>query len=1181
MYLKGLELFGFKSFADRVKMDIEPGITGIVGPNGSGKSNIVEAIKWVLGEQSAKSLRGQKMEDLIFNGTKKRKALGMAEISLILDNSDGYLPLEYTDIRVTRRLYRSGDSEYLLNGKNCRLKDILRLFADSGIGNDGYAIIGQGRITEILAARPEERRGIIEETAGIVKYRERKREALRKLDQADQNLLRIEDIIGEIAGRLGPLRAEAEAAQSYIAAKKELDELETGFLAEQILTNRRRRSELEQSLGEEEGKAQALAANLLAKETALGEKKALQQRLEEEYGVAAGHCQAERQKLQTLEGEIETLSSRILGHEEKMELLATELTSFRKKDEDRDALLRQEEARFSALEAQKEQLQRQCTALEEKRALEEAELVAAEKSLETLREDAFEWARESGNRKNRRTSLLESQAGSGQRRRSLEEKIRQYREEQALLQERKEEITALATALEEKNRGHQAKSRDLSARDEALVKDAAAGESSLAAARMTLHKAEARLKILEDMEQRWEGFYPGIKAILGEKQRFPGLLGVVAELIRVEPTYATAIETALGGALQNIVSSNADEARRAIEFLKVGKRGNATFLPLDMLRIPEPLAKERLTGQPGFCGVGSDLVQAPRQVRPAIDFLLNHTVVVGNLEQAIAISRRYKKSARYVTLDGDIIHGGGSISGGSRNQNKSGLLSRKSEIEALRRTILAAKDDEAKQIAAGEELQRRREQIKDDLAALERKVRENEGEISTYQGELNTIALREDFFRRELEALVQEKQDLETADAAAEAELTQLGLDIAEAEAKQVEMEERLAATEKDMQAAKGRESDVRRAHTEIQVEMAAMAKEWENSRKNLERLGDEKSLQSQDIAARERLHAEAAGQKAAAEAKIASLKENILAQALAIRNAEAELNRLAAEKDDCRSAIAGLEKEVRELRAGESGGKERCHQLALQRERLLADEEQLEEKLQEQYQCTVETAAAYIREEIPKREKQQRIVGLRRSIALLGQVNLGAIREFADVSERHEFLTAQRDDMVEARNSLRKLVEQIDEVIIEKFRETFVKINESFQQTFPEFFQGGYGELQLTDPDNLLESGVDIIVQPPGKRLQHHGLLSGGEKSLCGIALLFAILRVKPSPFYVLDEIDAALDDINVRRFASYLQRYAGESQFLVITHRQGTMESAGELYGITMEEEGISKTISVKLVG
>ncbi len=486
-----MELFGFKSFADRVKMDIDPGITGIVGPNGSGKSNIVEAIKWVLGEQSAKSLRGQKMEDLIFNGTKKRKALGLAEISLILDNSDGYLPLDYTEIRVTRRLYRSGDSEYLLNGKNCRLKDILRLFADTGIGNDGYSIIGQGRITEILAAKPDERRGIIEETAGIVKYRERKREALRKMEQAGQNILRIEDIIAEIASRLGPLEDDAKAATSYLAYKKEMDELEIGFLGEAILDSRERRSGLEAAYKEALGRGQEIAGALLGKDTALGEKKGLLENLEDEFGAAQGRHQNLRQKLLAMEGEIETLESRMLGYEEKMDLIQAEMASFHEKGEDRALHVQKEEALYAELTQRCAEMEAALKEIEEKRMIEEDDLVKSEKALEQMREDTFEMARETGNKKNRHLALTQNRENGLQRIRSFQEKIKKFEEEASLLQLRAGEIDDIIISLEEKCAAFNEKVQALDGRDEGVRQTIVATRDELAAERMALHKAEA------------------------------------------------------------------------------------------------------------------------------------------------------------------------------------------------------------------------------------------------------------------------------------------------------------------------------------------------------------------------------------------------------------------------------------------------------------------------------------------------------------------------------------------------------------------------------------------------------------------------------------------------------------------------------------------------------------------
>ncbi len=551
------------------------------------------------------------------------------------------------------------------------------------------------------------------------------------------------------------------------------------------------------------------------------------------------------------------------------------------------------------------------------------------------------------------------------------------------------------------------------------------------------------------------------------------------------------------------------------------------------------------------------------------------------MERAIALSRSFKRPVRYVTLEGDIIHGGGSISGGSRGQGKSGLLSRKNMISSLRREILAATEREAGLLQSIAAMEEEKEALGRERERGLRKIREIEMEVNACQNEEKGIGDRAAFFGRELEALVLEKGQIEDELAEGEEEMAASLGRIGELEKAEQDLMRRLEALDREVRAAKENESESRAAHTELMLRLTALEKDWENSRDTRLRLREEKDAADGEITVKQRLHGDAAAAREAALQKIAALKEQVLAKGRDIAASSREILDLGRAKEALRGDILFLEKEIKGFKSKIDENREECHRLELKRERHLADENQQEDKLLEQYQYSLDQAARLIREDLPRREKQQRIAGLKRSIEALGIVNLGAIREYKEVAERYAFLSAQRDDMAAARLALEKLVAQMDAVIIEKFKETFDRINESFQKTFPEFFQGGYGELQLTDGDNLLESGVEIVVQPPGKRLQHHGLLSGGEKSLCGIALLFAILRVKPSPFYVLDEIDAALDDINVRRFAAYLQRYAAESQFLVITHRQGTMESAGELYGITMEEEGISKTVSVKLVG
>ncbi len=1183
MYLKSLELQGFKSFADKTKIELGGGIAAVVGPNGSGKSNIVEAIQWVLGEQSAKSLRGHKMQDVIFNGTKKRKPLGMAEISIVLDNSDHALDLDFEEIKVTRRLYRSGEGEYLINGKNVRLKDIHRLFADSGIGNDGYAVIGQGRISEILESRPEDRRSIVEETAGVVKYRERKKEALQKINRADENLVRLADIMAEIESRLDPLAAEAKNAEKYLEFAAEKDQLAIGLLAETVLEAKEKLAKAETEEKEVTAAYDSLAAAIMVKEAQLTEKKSAIDLKEDVFHREEQRFHALNLEIQKSEGELKSLDSRILGYDDKRVLLHGTIQGEQEKCSQKTAAAAAVAAENATLKQKLDALRVSLAAMEDRRKSEAADLLKAEAEMELLRNSAFETTRIRGQKKNQRLAAEHRLAAAEKRLAAIAQKKAHYDEEEAVLDDRINEINDFIDGLMAEEDEVIRKERETAAAMTALKEKIRAKKDALVAVKVNLNRSEARLKVLEELMLKREGFYPGVRAVLERKAKgaYDGIFGVVAELIRVEKEYTVAIEAVLGSALQNIVTETGEDAAAAVAYLKQEKRGIATFLPLDLLRIPirRELPQDILR-DPHFRGIAADVVSAPNRVKPAVEYLLNNTLIFDDLDRAVTIAREHKGQFRILTLTGDVINSGGAMSGGSREKSRNNLLQRQTEIEELRRGLISGESQIKELDADIDDLKEKQLQLDRKMLSLATKKDSLKKEALAFDGEISNIDTRRELYARERETLCLEEEQL-VRDADADKETFALiDEEIVALKAKEEKLMADISIREESFKRARSSENKDRDEYTDLQIAYAEAKAAYENSSINLNRIQNEKDALTAEIAVHQREFDETVVAKENAEQQRRELNEAILKRNRELLTFSETLDDSKGEKEALRGEAETLESEVKALNKAAAQEKDKVYQVSVKKERLLLEKEQCEEQLAEEYRLILADALPYIKKDISKKDKKERIKLLKQQIEVLGPVNLGAIEEYKAVDERFTFLTKQRDDVLEAKATLANIVAEMDEIIIRKFKEAFTAINDSFKETFPAFFQGGYGELQLTDEDNLLETGVDIIVQPPGKRLQHLSLLSGGEKALSGIALMFAILKVKPSPFYVLDEIDAALDDANVMRFGDYLQKYGTDSQFLVITHRQGTMEASETLYGVTMAEEGVSKTVSVKLV-
>ncbi|MCR6544205.1 chromosome segregation protein SMC [Dehalobacterium formicoaceticum] len=1184
MHLKSIELQGFKSFIHKTKLEFGPGVSVIVGPNGSGKSNITDAIRWVLGEQSVKTLRGSKMEDVIFSGTKKRKPLGMAEVCLVLDNSDGFLPLEFNEVSIIRRTYRSGEGEYLINNAPCRLKDIHQLFQDTGMGTDGFSIISQGKVDEILSAKAEDRRSIIEETAGIVKYRNRKKEAARKLQDTEQSLDRIRDIIYELASQVEPLREQAERAEVYRALREESDRLEINLLVhtmedtwarlkEALTTGEKKQQELmetEAQRGKNEAHIEELRLRLAKWDEEIND---LQQNVfqvfrqleqeESEGKLKRARRDAIREELGKYEKEIETL---IQGSSQLAQNIALE------------------EERYHTLQGSVRNYRDLIKAREDAQMEKSSGIITMERNIENLKNNSFDLMQHMAELRNKISAC-------SQKAKTLDhlwsKSKEQEKEFMQFMEENEEKQKELGVGTEGMRREMTLAEESLSHLTQKIRVTEKTAEQLNARQmdqREQLQSSKARLNLLQEMQHDYEGYFPGVKAVLLAARKkhsaAAGVVGVMAELIKVPDRVRLAVETALGGGLQDIVTETDVDAKKMIEYLKGIKGGRATFLPLNVIHRPENQELTmKIQGQKGVLGFASELITCETKVRPAVDFLLKRILVVEDMDAALIAARTLKHQVRIVTLEGDQIHSGGSLSGGSQQKKGGNLLSRINEMGVLEQRVknLTREFQISEQSLADcrEGLQREKnilEQKQDQLREWEHQLLQNqreEGQLKEARtmAEKNLQAVREEIFdnRREKEALHREEKLLTEAKAEQEKENENLTAALLSLQEELKEQKANLNEKSDDLTAAK--------------VKLAGVTQEEGEVVRTLQRLSEEKE-------SRHALQAKKQEEARILELELAEKETGILEGSKRLldlsREKEALEGRLNEEKHN-RTAehqyLTGLEKEDREMSKIQAQLNQELHQWELKRNRWEMEWEKQRERMEEKFSLTFEKALLK-KEELPSRKgATMRINEIAREIDDLGTINRGAIEEYQRVSERYAFLTEQQQDLVEAKTSLFKVIGEMDHIMIRRFQDTFEQVSFHFNETFTKLFGGGSAQLRLTDQENILETGVDLVVQPPGKKLQHLNLLSGGEKAMTGIALLFAILNVKPSPFCVLDEIEAALDEANVDRFASYMHELSQVSQFIAVSHRQGTMEIADVLYGITMEENGVSKCLSVKL--
>ena len=1180
MYLKALEIQGFKSFPDKTVLTFGEDITAIVGPNGSGKSNISDAIRWVMGEQSTRALRGGKMEDVIFGGTAQRRQTGYAEVSLVLDNTSHLFDMEESEVMVTRRYYRSGESEYYINRRSVRLKDVNELFMDTGLGREGYSIIGQGKIDEILSVKSSDRREIFEEAAGISRYRHRKEEAERRLERTDENLVRVNDKIAELELQVEPLRAQSEKARKYLVLRDELRGLEISVWLDTLERIRAGNIKLEADYQQAVGQREELKT---AQEKAYAAAEAFSQQMRDKdveadqlrFAMQSGQAQAHE-----LESAVAVLKSSIQHNLESAQRIQADLEQQEGREDSLTAQIGQRRQRLEEIEEQLKQARSALSAKsgEAEEAARSAGTLARE--LEELRSRADLESADAAEAK----ALLSALAAAAQEVLDRDETVRrELRETQEQLEQAREQARSARKALEDAREERDAAKNVISGyqlRSESRRKKAEQAKDRQVKLQMEENALASRIKLLTEMENMHEGYSKAVKLVVGEARRgaLKNIHGPVADLLKVPDRYTVAIETALGGAMQNIVVDREEDGKAVIQYLKRRDGGRATILPLSSIRPGSLREGERLSREPGFVGIGDQLVSFDPKYRNVFSNLLGRVAVMEDLDAAIAAARKYGYSFRIVTLDGQVLNPGGSMTGGSASRS-AGILSRANELERLSRQ--------------SRELQTQAAQAAQALAEAEREATAAAYQLETAQSQLREwedAILKAEAQAEHCRSVV---SGLEGQQESQQAELEQLKSRAAQIETDTQTSRGRIQELEGTAAALKSEAEGKARGQADLQERSARIAREAAELTASLAALEAEREATRSGLGELEDLKASLAGDRDQSRAMMEDYQNKNQALTQEIAQKEARLAHLQEENRGRSEAIDRLNREklnlegerVKATRESQSRNEELLRMEGevsrLEQKKISAsmEEKQLLDKLWETYELSHE-AARQQRVEIESVPRaSRRIAELKKAISALGSVNVGAIEEFQRVNERYTYLTDQRDDVEKAKKELEEVIAGITGEMKTIFAREFQNINEAFQQTFQELFGGGKAALELEDPEDILNCGIEIKVQPPGKALKVLSLLSGGEKAFVAIALYFAILKVRPTPFVVMDEIEAALDDNNVVRFARYMRAMADKTQFIVITHRRGTMEEADVLYGVTMQEQGVSRMLTINL--
>lgn len=1181
MYLKRLELQGFKSFADKTILEFKPGITSVIGPNGSGKSNISDAIRWVLGEQSMKSLRGAKSEDIIFAGTQSRKSLGFAEVSIVIDNSDAKLPIEYSEVTVTRKLYRNGETGYFINKTPCRLKDILELFMDTGIGKDGYSIIGQGKIDEILSNKSEDRRHIFEEAAGIVKYRTRKQESEKKMEQTKLNLLRINDILTEIEGNIEPLKAQSEKAKQYLNLREELKNIEVGLFVYNINTYKEK---LEQIIKDEE----IMTSQRNTENEKLTSIQSLKDSLKQELDEITTQIEQMQNigfestnKIEKINSEIGISKERIQNNIANKERLESEIKELRiriqelqeeeKQRQEKKANLFQNKEKFEEELKQKEkELAKLTKTLSDK----ELEIEAKKQKIETNTDKKYEVLADINTQEANYENLEK-------RKKTLKIELENVISELDSTRDNKQELSKKFYEIQSKRNIVSNNLQQETTEKESCMNKIKDFEEEINKLNYQMNMKDARHKFLLETEKEKEGYIKSVKELLLDcdknSQLKKGMHGVLANLISVNKEYELAIEMCLGQALQNVVTETEEDAKKLVEHLRNNNLGRASFLPISSIR-GKRIENVISNGMKGVIGIASDLVKCDKKYSQIVLNLLGRTVVVEDMNIGISLAKMNNYSFRIVTLKGDVISSSGSITGGSVATKTVNILGRSREIEELEKEIkkLSKKIEEIT-------LQKQKylesiTEVIEKVAGLEKELQdieivyaaENQKMVSIEEN-IYKLEQRRDKLKEEELSINKQKEESIKQKEEKEQEVEKLNSEIKSLS----EEVEQFATVNKDNQKYI---DDLNFDITNLKISVSSFIESEASIEEFVERIRQEILNNNNNIENKNNTLNQAIKENAELQTKIDNLNSKIEQIKAEVNNSSENIEKLKQLRTEKNELLDKKEEEITNQFSILEGLKEQIVKMDFKKTKLEQDIEQLINTLWNEYEITPNNAGEYKK---PNNiaQAQKEVSSIREKIKDLGSINIDSIEEYKKISERYDFMCEQRLDLENTVAKLRKVISEMTQTMEQQFKEKFEIINKNFNEVFIELFGGGKAELILTDEDNVLECGIDIRVQPTGKKLQNMMLLSGGEKAFTAIALLFAILKINPAPFCILDEIEAALDDVNVYRFAEYLKKFSQASQFLVITHRKGTMEVADTVYGVTMEENGISKLLSMKL--
>ena len=1180
MYLKSIEIQGFKSFANKLVFKFHNGITGIVGPNGSGKSNVADAVRWVLGEQRIKQLRGASMQDVIFSGTEMRKPLGYAFVAITLDNSDHQLAIDFDEVTVARRIYRSGESEYLLNGAPCRLKDVNELFYDTGIGKEGYSIIGQGQIDKILSGKPEERRELFDEAAGIVKFKKRKVAAQKKLEDEKQNLVRVNDILSELEKQIGPLERQSETARIYLKKREELKTLDINMF---LLENGRIQDQLIKVQEKYE-----IASNDLEQTTSQYEK------IKEEYEQIQGQMEmldeeieAERTSLTDtsvlrgkLEGEINVLKEQIKSAKSNEEHFLSR----------KDALTKEMNSRLLDKEGilnDKKVIDEQVAEIEQARNEAREKLLGIQSRIEELNNDI-----EAG--KNTIIDALNSRA-------TIKSKLGRYDTMTEQINIRKAELTSRLLRIKSDEAQQEAAIKQLQEEFEkineeirslndsqeekeeklAFIREELAGkDQKLRDTQVNYHQEKSKLEALTNLTERYEGYGGSVKKVMECKEQEKGIIGVVADIIKVDKKYETAIETALGGNIQNIVTDDEETAKRMIAFLKQTRSGRATFLPLTSITNPQEFKNPDSLKEKGVIGMADALVSTDQKYKNVAKAMLGRIVVVDNVDNAVRIARKYDYGIRMVTLEGELLVPGGAISGGAF-KNNSNLLGRRREMEELEgnvKKLLKKIDVLLNEIEETKEKRNKlRLSLEEDKSALQRKfIEQNTARLNVIKAEER----KEEASEGSLE-LKSEEQEIENQIQEIKLNKQEIQKELEDSELLEKKIEQQIRKFQMELDE-KRKEESVQSAHvSEWDVEVEKMLQQQDFHQQNVNRIDGEIGRYAGELKEIEEGLKTNSEDTLNKQNDIFTIEQTIQASHSSQGDTERKLKEDMEKKEQLSLKQKNFFTDRETLAEKMTGLDKEVYRLNAQKEKLQESLEGQINYMWDEYEITLSDAASLRNEEMTDLSAMKKeSASLKDQIKKLGDVNVNAIEDFRNLMERYQFLKTQHDDLVEAEKTLEGIIVELDTAMRKQFHEKFAEIGREFDKVFKELFGGGKGTLELMEEEDILEAGIRIIAQPPGKKLQNMMQLSGGEKALTAIALLFAIQNLKPSPFCLLDEIEAALDENNVARFAKYLHKLTKYTQFIVITHRRGTMEKADRLYGITMQEKGVSTLVSVNLI-